>query len=145
MPTASPPRALGWSLGLRARSTSDVVRRVEGGFPLSTLGRIQALTGLSEAEIADLISASTRTLARRRLAGRLAPAESDRLYRVARLFERAVEVFGGDELAIEEARQWLRTPAWALGEATPLAYARTETGAREVEALLGRIDYGVLS
>jgi len=32
-----------------------------------------------------------------------------------------------------------------LGGAIPLEYARTEVGARELEKLLGRIDYGVYS
>jgi putative toxin-antitoxin system antitoxin component (TIGR02293 family) len=143
--TVEPFRALGWSLGLKARSPADVVRRVESGFSLASLARIRDYSGLDERELSSLIAASPRTLARRKQAGRLGPAESDRLYRLARLFERAVDVFGGDELAIEEARQWLRTPQWALGDRAPLDYARTETGAHEVEALLGRIDYGVLA
>jgi len=32
-----------------------------------------------------------------------------------------------------------------LGGETPLEYAETEVGAREVEDLLGRIEYGVYS
>lgn len=81
--------------------------------------------------------------------GRLAPEESDRLYRFARLFERAAEVFAGaggvDAAAEEDARRWFHLPQWALGDATPLAFAQTEPGAREVEALLDRIDAGVLA
>lgn len=88
---------------------------------------------------------STRTLARRRKVGRLDSEESDRLYRVARVFERAVSVFGGDRLAVEEARQWFHTPLWALGDETPLLYLQTETGAIEVDALLDRMDFGVLA
>ncbi len=49
--------------------------------------------------------------------------------------------FGG----IEAARQWLKSPQRGLGGVIPLDYAQTETGAREVENLLGRIDYGVYS
>ena len=33
----------------------------------------------------------------------------------------------------------------ALGGATPLGFARTEPGVREVEDLLGRIEYGIPS
>jgi putative toxin-antitoxin system antitoxin component (TIGR02293 family) len=54
---------------------------------------------------------------------------------------KAVKVFGG----IEEARQWLNSPQFGLGGAVPLDYAETEIGAREVENLLGRIEYGVYS
>ena len=139
------PRVLGWSLGLRAHSPADLIDRVEAGFSTAALARVQRHAGLDEREAAEIMGTSVRTLARRRKAGRLETEESDRLYRIARLFERAVEVFGGDEAGADEARLWLRMPQWGLGDETPLAYARTETGAREVEALLNRIDYGVLS
>lgn len=136
---------LGWSLGLRAGSPADVIDRVENGFSLAALERIQQLVGLDEREVADIMGTSVRTLARRRKAGRLDEGESDRLYRIARLFERAVDVFGGDAQGVEEARLWFHMPQWGLGDQTPLSFARTETGAREVEALLNRIDYGVLA
>jgi len=41
------------------------------------------------------------------------------------------------------ARRWLSSPQRGLGGAVPLDYAETEIGAREVEDLLGRIEYGV--
>jgi putative toxin-antitoxin system antitoxin component (TIGR02293 family) len=61
--------------------------------------------------------------------------------RYARLFNRASEVLGGHEAAAK----WLRAPALAFNRESPLDYADTEIGAREVEALLGRIEYGVFS
>ena len=45
----------------------------------------------------------------------------------------------------DRARQWLSFPQYGLGGVVPLDYARTEVGAREVETLLGRIEYGVYS
>ena len=59
----------------------------------------------------------------------------------ARLMRQAVKVFGAEA----EAREWLNTPQFGLGGAVPLDYAETEIGAREVENLLGRIEYGVYS
>ena len=47
--------------------------------------------------------------------------------------------------AEEAARRWLSSPQVGLGGALPLEYAETEVGAREVENLLGRIEYGVYS
>ena len=35
--------------------------------------------------------------------------------------------------------------AYGLGDVSPLEYAKTEVGAREVENLLGRIEHGVFS
>jgi putative toxin-antitoxin system antitoxin component (TIGR02293 family) len=67
--------------------------------------------------------------------------ESDRLVRYARLFSRASEALGG----ITGARSWLVAPARAFHGECPLDYADTEIGAREVEALLGRLAHGVFS
>ena len=54
---------------------------------------------------------------------------------------KAVEVMESEE----HARQWLASPQVGLGGEVPLEYAETEVGAREVEDLLGRIEYGVYS
>lgn len=140
-----PSKPLGWSLGLRATSPAAVIARVQSGFAVAAVERVQRHTGFDESEVAEIMGTSVRTLARRRKTGRLDAGESDRLYRIARLFERAVDVFGGDNEAADEARMWFRMPQWGLGDRTPLAYARTEAGAREVETLLNRIDYGVLA
>ena len=63
------------------------------------------------------------------------------MVRFARLLGKAVGVLESEE----NARQWLSSPQFGLGGAIPLEYARTEVGAREVENLLGRIEYGVYS
>ncbi len=76
---------------------------------------------------------------RRKAAGRLSPDESDKVVRFSRLLRHATAVFGD----AERARAWLKHPQVGLGGAVPLDYASTETGAREVENLLGRIEYSV--
>ena len=45
----------------------------------------------------------------------------------------------------ERAHRWLKEPQRGLGNRTPLSLLGTEAGAREVEDLLGRIEYGVFS
>ena len=67
--------------------------------------------------------------------------ESERLFRIASLFDRAVEVLGDKETA----KQWFKGPKRALGGQTPLQFADTEPGANEVAALLGRLEHGVFS
>jgi putative toxin-antitoxin system antitoxin component (TIGR02293 family) len=133
--------AYGWSLGLRVTTPAAVIERVRRGFSAAALKRLQQRLDLTAEEVAAVIGSSTRTLARRRREGRLSPEESDRLYRLARLFERATQVFDSED----DARTWFRRPQWALGDSTPFQYAMTEPGAREVENLLDRIDYGVLA
>jgi putative toxin-antitoxin system antitoxin component (TIGR02293 family) len=92
--------------------------------------------------LASLIGVPERTLARRRAAGRLAPEESERLLRIAGIFEKAVDLFEGD---VPAAVRWITAPRKALDNHSPLAYSRTEPGAREVENLIGRLEHGVFS
>lgn len=137
----SGPGALGL-LGLPPASASDLVAEVERGLPFSSLERFKLHTALAWDAICVLVQLPMRTLTRRRAAGRLDPAESDRLVRAARLFHQMLELFEGDEPA---ARAWLTRPQRGLGGAIPLEFARTETGAREVEQLLGRLEHGVVA
>ena len=129
----------GWSVDLSSPTVDDIIRRVEEGFDVQVLERFRRMLDLSVDAAASLLGTSARTLARRQKEGHLQETESDRLYRIVRLFERAVDVFGNQE----DARIWMWRPQWGLGGAIPLEYARTDPGAREVESLLDRIDYGV--
>jgi putative toxin-antitoxin system antitoxin component (TIGR02293 family) len=61
--------------------------------------------------------------------------------RYARLLGRAAVVME----SLENGRRWLASPQVGLGGEVPLSFAQTEVGAREVEDLLGRIEYGVYS
>jgi putative toxin-antitoxin system antitoxin component (TIGR02293 family) len=54
---------------------------------------------------------------------------------------RAIEVFGNSE----KATRWMERPNRALGQKTPIEMLGTEEGRKEVEELLGRIEYGVYS
>jgi putative toxin-antitoxin system antitoxin component (TIGR02293 family) len=114
---------------------------LRAGLPVREFHVVQSRLGVTSGELADALSIAARTLARRKQAGRLRKDESERLYRLQCLFERAVEVFESDEAA----RSWFRAPQQALGGSTPLAFADVEPGAREVERLLGRIEQGVFS
>ncbi len=129
-------------IGIEAGDTSSLIREVQNGFPYQALATFESATGLGLAETADLIGIPTRTLARRKSIGKLSPEESERLLRLCRLFEKAVDLFEGDTTA---AVKWMSTPRAALDAQTPLEYSRTEVGAREVEDLIGRLEHGVFS
>src|SRR5207249_7218223 len=107
----------------------------------SELKALQDIIDLPFEQLAAKLSISRSTLQRRKANGRLSPDESDKVMRFARLLEHATDVFGD----IDKARAWLKHPQYGLGGAVPLDYAETEIGAREVDNLLGRIDYGVYS
>ena len=120
----------------------SVVEQLEAGLPFAALGRFQKASGLPLGTLAALLRIPPRTLVRRRAAGRLAPEESERLLRVATVFEQAVALFEGD---VAVARGWLTRPKKAFAGETPMHLARTEIGAREVERLIGRLEHGVFS
>jgi putative toxin-antitoxin system antitoxin component (TIGR02293 family) len=135
-------RKPGSSLGLKNRRTDDWIRELQRGLSFGTLKSFAEVTGWPLSQIALALEIPERTLARRRATGRLGPVESERLFRLSRIFEKAVDLFDGD---LGAATTWLRTPRQALSDQTPLAYARTELGAREVENLMGRLEHGVFS
>ncbi|MFD2257059.1 antitoxin Xre/MbcA/ParS toxin-binding domain-containing protein [Luteolibacter algae] len=118
-----------------------LVSRVRDGLDFDEFQTLRQMLELTEERLAALLGMSRATLHRRKKSGHLDRAESDRLVRYARLFARAVNVLGGNEAA----GRWLREPAFAFHGECPLDYADTEIGAREVEALLGRIEHGVFS
>jgi len=124
-----------------ALSPSKLIGVIQIGLPVWELGDLQASLAVPMERLVPMLGISKATLHRRKAGGRLAPAESDRVVRFARLMGKAVEVMESEE----NARQWLTSPQFGLGGAIPLDYARTEVGAREVEDLLGRIEYGVYS
>jgi len=122
-------------------TTGEVIKNLQFGLAIRELDDLRNFLGLSMEKIIPMLGISKATLHRRKAAGRLDPAESDRVVRFARLMGRAVEVMESEA----NARAWLTAPQAGLGGAIPLEYAETEVGAREVEDLLGRIEYGVYS
>jgi putative toxin-antitoxin system antitoxin component (TIGR02293 family) len=132
----------GRTLGLNAKSSGELIQQVRRGFSFHALLDLESRSGVPLAEIASLIDLPPRTLARRKRSGRLSPDESEKLLRISAVFEQAVDLFEGDKAG---ALKWLTTPKRVLENETPLAYSRTELGAREVEDLIGRLEHGVFS
>jgi putative toxin-antitoxin system antitoxin component (TIGR02293 family) len=130
------------SLGLPAGSTAQTMRLLERGFPYQTLLRFQKASGLSLATIGRLLRIPQRTLMRRRASGRLGPDESERLLRIASVFDDATRLFAGDA---DAARRWLTTPSKELDNQPPLEFSRSEIGAREVQDFIGRLEHGVFT
>lgn len=120
---------------------TELIRRIQKGLRFSELKTLQESIDLPFEQLAAKLCISRSTLQRRKAAGRLSPGESDKVIRLSRLLDHAAKVFGD----VEKARAWLKFPQVGLGGAVPLDYAQTEVGAREVDDLLGRIDYGVYS
>ncbi len=148
---AATPKKKGWVVryfvhGPSGTSTRNVapsrlITALKAGLPVEELDDLRSSLDLSMEKLVPMLGISKATLHRRKTAGKLDPAQSDRVVRYARLTGKAVGVLE----SLESARKWLRSPQVGLGGAIPLEYAETEIGAREVEDLLGRIEYGVYS
>ena len=131
---------LGVTTSAQAGSTLTQVRdALRQGVPREAFERIRGDLGVSAEELADILGIPTRTLARR--TDRFKPDESERILRVGSVAQKALDVLEDKQ----SARRWMTQPKIALGGLTPLRCCDTEMGAREVEALLGRIEHGVFS
>ncbi len=119
-----------------------MAQRVEEGLPVADVMQFARQAGFTNEELARLIQIPPRTYARRVAAkGRLKIPEGERAVRLMRLFDLAKRVFGTDE----NTRGWFNARIPALGGKSPIDYAQTEPGAREVENVIGRIEHGVFS
>ncbi len=120
---------------------TEVIQEIENGLPLSIFHAMRDELELNDRQLSKIIRIPKSTLAIRKKRGRFSFEESERLYRVQCLLEKAIDVLGN----IEMARKWLKEKAYGLGDVSPLDYSKTEVGAREVENLLGRMEHGVFS
>lgn len=129
-------------LGKPMSKSGALVELVREGLPVKSLLLLADRLHLRQAEISEKIGIPQRTLTRRLAQhSRLTAVESDRAVRLAQVFSTAIETLGDEE----KAAAWLKTPNRALRGARPLDQLDTDPGVREVEAVLGRIAYGVYS
>lgn len=126
---------------VREPEAAYLIEKVRDGLPFEEFYTLQEMLGVTEERLAGLLGMSRATLHRRKKLGVLDRAESDRLVRFARLVSHASAALGG----ADGARSWLTAPAFAFNGECPLDFADTEVGAREVDALLGRLEHGVFS
>lgn len=126
---------------VREQEAAYIIEKVRDGLPFAEFHAMREMLGVTEERLGAWLGMSRATLHRRKKAGTLDRTESDRLVRYARLVSHATAALGG----IEGARSWLVAPAIAFHGECPLDFADTEIGAREVDALLGRLEHGVFS
>lgn len=124
------------ALGRIVASDADLAQVVLARIPLKALKHVER-HGLSNVEIRTFIIPARTQRHRRQKNERLSIEESDRLVRMTRIQALAEDIFGDPE----KASRWLRQP---LGELSgkPLEVAQTEAGARLVEQILAKIDWG---
>jgi putative toxin-antitoxin system antitoxin component (TIGR02293 family) len=126
------------TLGTEVASTADLARVVSHRIPLRALAHVQRLGLFSDGEIQRFIIPARTRRHREQKKERLTVEESDRLVRMARVQALAEDVFGDPA----RANRWLRESLGELSGTAPLDWARTEAGARLVEEILAKIDWG---
>lgn len=129
-------------LGIRTDDNLKLAKKVEAGFSFDALERLGKTTGLPLERLRVAVRITPRTLTRRKKEKKLSPEESDRLVSVSRLLAQTFELFEGNE---EAGVRWFTSSNRALGGQSPLEVAATETGTREVENLIGRLEHGVFT
>jgi len=134
-------RVLESCFGHRLASELDWTEAVEEGLPTEALEAAMEESGLSWKHFGELVI-PRRTFSNRKEKGQsLTPEESDRLVRLLRVMAKAKDTFQNEE----KAERWLKRENRALGGRTPLEALKTESGARLVETVLGRVAHGVYS
>jgi putative toxin-antitoxin system antitoxin component (TIGR02293 family) len=116
-------------------------REIERGLPLSTLEEFSAYSGIAVKDLLEVVIPARTLKHRRQRHEPFNPDESDRLARVARLYELAVKVFGDPE----KAKRWLTKPKLRFDERTPLSMMHTGLGGQGVEEMLYQIDEGAFA
>jgi len=127
------------SIGIQTKNTDEMIVILKQGLPADAFDKLRDRLKVSDNLLSNIVQISKRTLNRRRQDGRLRTDESERVLRIARVYDKALEGFESEE-AVEG---WLKKPARGLGHKIPLEYSDTDLGAQEVVNLLGRIEHGV--
>ena len=128
-------------LGREVTSLKDLQDILLAGLPYEAFIFITNKLRIGREEASSALTISNRTLIRRKAAKRFKVDESDRIARLARITAKAIETLGTEE----KATNWLRKPNRALGGVVPLHLTSTDIGARQVEDILSKIEYGIFS
>jgi putative toxin-antitoxin system antitoxin component (TIGR02293 family) len=124
-------------LGEEVTSEADLARIVHRQIPLRALAHVKR-GGFSDREIGRWVIPERTQRHRRARREPLSIEESDRLVRLTRIQASAEDVLAD----AAKANRWLREGLGILGGQSPLEVARTDAGARVVEQILAKIDWG---
>ena len=113
-------------------------RDIEQGVSITVLEDFSVYSGISLKELMEVVIPPRTLKHRRQRQEPLSTEESDRLFRVVRMYELAVKVYGDRE----DGRRWLSGQKRRFDERTALSMLRTEAGEQAVQDFLIQIDEG---
>jgi putative toxin-antitoxin system antitoxin component (TIGR02293 family) len=120
-------------------TVADLERLVGRGLPFAALKFVLRHFPQRQKARVQQIVVPRSTLQRREEEGRLKPAESERLERIARLATLAEHVWE----SAEDAQRFLTSPHPQLDNQAPLDLAATDLGTRRVETLLWKLEHSL--
>ncbi|HEX6434397.1 MAG TPA: antitoxin Xre/MbcA/ParS toxin-binding domain-containing protein [Gemmatimonadales bacterium] len=123
----------------RVSTVAELERAVGRGLPFAALKYVVRFFPERQKTRVQQIVMPRSTLQRREEEGRLRPAESERLERIARLATLAEQVWE----SADEAQRFLTSPHPQLDNQAPLDLAATDLGTRRVEDLLWKLEHSL--
>lgn len=128
-------------LGIRrpTASTNDLRKILESGLPKAALSHVVNYIVLDPIEAQELKNRLVPPATFKRRTTTLKLEEGERIERLARVMAIAEDAFG----STEDAREFLLSEHPELGDERPLDVAQSELGARQVEEILWRMEYGL--
>jgi putative toxin-antitoxin system antitoxin component (TIGR02293 family) len=120
-------------------TVADLERAIGRGLPYAALKYVVGHFPERQKTRVQQIVMPRSTLQRREEEGRLRPAESERLERIARLATLAEQVWESPD----EAQRFLTTPHPQLDNQAPIDLAATDLGTRRVETLLWKLEHSL--
>ena len=108
---------------------------------MSSIDEFSAYSGIPVKQLLEVVIPPRTLKHRRQRKEPLNIDESDRLARVAKMYELAVKVYDDRD----DGRDWLIRPKRRFDEKTPLEMLRTEKGEEAVEEFLIQIDEGMFA
>jgi putative toxin-antitoxin system antitoxin component (TIGR02293 family) len=127
IPVSPPPFSFDW-------------RAIERGLPLKTLDEFSAYSGIPVKSLLEVVIPARTLKHRRQRKEPLNLDESDRLARVARMYELAVKVYGDRK----DGMEFMISPMPRFDGNAPIEVLRTEAGGNAVEEFLIQIDEGMV-
>lgn len=123
---------------ISAPSSGSASELSEAQTPYAAVELLAERLGMKTRSLLEIIGVTPRTAARRKASGQFKPKEADRVFRIIRVFDEAVRVFGSPRMAAT----WLRTSHPLLWQCAPARLLASDAGAKAVTDELIRIEFG---
>lgn len=140
VPAFAGRRGLSAHHGVLPGEIGDDIREIKLGYAIDRFESLKKGFGVNGETLSRIASISLATMHRRKISGRFTANESEKLYRLQKLYETALEVLETEE----NVKAWFNTRQIVFENKTPIEYADTLPGSDEVENVLRRMEHGVI-